>query len=204
MIYDITPLVNEDLPIWPGDVCYKRRLSKDMADGDLSTCSYASMTLHLGSHVDAPCHMVRDAESIDMMELDFYWNKCQVIKVVIGNGERIMPEHFGDEIVAPIVLFKTNTFNYKKAFQKNFAALSVEVVDFLRSKGVITIGIDTPSVDLFDSDPRAHRALFGNGMAAIEGLYLRGVDPGLYELSALPLKLEGSDASPVRAVLRHI
>ena len=78
-----------------------------------------------------------------------------------------------------------------------------ELIDFLHEQGVVLIGVDTPSVDLFESkDLEAHQAFLRNDMAILEGLVLGHVPAGLYELIALPLRLEGFEASPVRAVLR--
>jgi arylformamidase len=101
-------------------------------------------------------------------------------------------------------LLKTGTFPDPERWNTEFAALSVELVEALAAKGVITIGIDTPSVDLQESkDLPAHKAILKAGIAILEGLVLRDVVAGEYELIALPLRLEGFDASPVRAVLRR-
>jgi arylformamidase len=101
------------------------------------------------------------------------------------------------------VLVKTGTFPDPTKWNSDFAALSVELVEALAARGAITIGIDTPSVDVQDSkDLPAHKAMLRHDMAILEGLVLAGVPAGVYELIALPLRLVGFDASPVRAVLR--
>jgi arylformamidase len=105
----------------------------------------------------------------------------------------------------PRVLFATGTFPDPENWNRDFAALSVELVDFLHERGVITVGIDTPSVDLFESkDLPAHKAILRCNMSVLEGLVLKDVPKGIYELIALPLRLVGFDASPVRAVLRTV
>ncbi|HWX17814.1 MAG TPA: cyclase family protein [Chthoniobacterales bacterium] len=105
----------------------------------------------------------------------------------------------------PRVLFATGTFPNPQKWNSDFAALSVELVDFLHERGVITVGIDTPSVDLFESkDLSAHKAMLRHDMSILEGLVLKDVPEGIYELIALPLRLVGFDASPVRAVLRTV
>ena len=105
----------------------------------------------------------------------------------------------------PRVLFATGTFPDPENWNRDFAALSVELVDFLHERGVITVGIDTPSVDLFESkDLPAHKAILRCNMSILEGLVLKDVPEGTYELIALPLRLVGFDASPVRAVLRTV
>jgi arylformamidase len=106
------------------------------------------------------------------------------------------------EIRAERVLFATGTFPDPENFTTDFAALTPELVDYLAGRGVRLVGIDTPSVDLFDSkDLPAHHRCLAHDMAILEGLVLTGVPEGVYELIALPLKLVGFDASPVRAVL---
>ena len=101
------------------------------------------------------------------------------------------------------MLVATGTYPDPQNWNSDFAALSLELIDFLHDCGVITVGIDTPSVDLFDSkNLPAHKAMLRHDMAILEGLVLRDVPEGAYELIALPLPLVGFDASPIRAVLR--
>ena len=107
-------------------------------------------------------------------------------------------------IQAPRVLLATGTYPDSEDFNEDFAALAPELVEDLHRQGVKLIGIDTPSVDLFDSkDLPSHRQFLKHDMAILEGLLLKDVPEGLYELIALPLKLVGFDASPVRAILRR-
>ena len=98
---------------------------------------------------------------------------------------------------------RTQTYSDANNFTTDFAALSPELVDALADRGVITIGVDAPSVDLFtDKQLIAHNAILRRGLAILEGLVLRDVAAGEYELIAAPLKLMGFDGSPVRAMLR--
>src|SRR5262249_43844973 len=120
-------------------------------------------------------------------------------------GERILPNSVSEPIQAERVLFATGTFPDPEHFNEDFAALSPELVLSLHRQGVKLVGIDTPSVDLFDSkDLPSHQACLQCDMAILEGLVLRDVRAGLYELIALPLRLVGFDASPVRAILRTL
>ena len=103
------------------------------------------------------------------------------------------------------VLLKTGTWPDPTVFNEDFAGLSVAFVDAMAAAGVITVGVDTPSVDTASSkDLPAHRAILGHDIAILEYLDLSAVPAGVYELIALPLKLVGFDASPVRAVLRTL
>ena len=123
--------------------------------------------------------------------------------VDVERGVRIAPEALDGPVSCERVLLRTGTFPDPESFNEDFAALSVELVRSFHEQGVRLIGIDTPSVDLFASkDLPAHRAILDRDMCILEGLVLGGVSPGRYELIALPLRLVGFDASPVRAVLR--
>jgi arylformamidase len=103
------------------------------------------------------------------------------------------------------VLLRTGCIKDRTVFPQPVACLTVELVEHLAAAGVVLVGLDSPSVDRFDSkDLPVHKALYRRGIANLENLALAGVPPGRYELIALPLKLKGRDASPVRAVLRPL
>ncbi len=203
MIYDISSLISSRLAVWPGDTSVSREVRLDRTRGDNITLSTLRTTVHLGTHVDAPNHY-GDGPGIDARELDYYLGPCQLMHVAVPRHTRITPLMLPQQILAPRVLLATNTYPNPEQFSTDFAALSVELVDYLHEQGVKLVGLDTPSVDLFESkELEAHRAFHRHDMAILEGLILREVPDGLYELIALPLKLEGFDGSPVRAVLRR-
>ncbi len=203
MIYDITPPITESLSVWPGDTPPTREVLCRIEDGDTVTLSTLRTTVHLGAHADGPNHYAAGAQAIHERSLDFYLGNCQVIDVEATRGQRFAQENLTASIKAERVLFRTNTFPDFSTFNEDFAAFSPDLIDWLSSQGVKLIGIDTPSVDLFDSKKLpSHQAVFRNDMAILEGLRLKDVPAGLYELIALPLPLVGFDASPVRAILR--
>ena len=203
MIYDISPAISESLAVWPGDVPPTREVLREIKNGDHSTLSALHTTAHLGAHADAPSHIGRNAPSIDQRPLDYYLGRCQVVAAEVPRGTRIEPDMLEATIEAERVLFATGTFPDPTRFNENFAALSPGLIEFLAAGGVKLVGIDTPSVDLFDSpDLPAHRTSLEHDLAILEGLVLADVPAGLYELIALPLKLVGFDGSPVRAILR--
>jgi arylformamidase len=205
MLYDITPLISSSLAVWPGDTPPSREVLMDMARGDALTLSTLRATVHLGAHADAPSHYGEPAPSIDSRPLDLYLGPCQVVHVRAERGRRVGLEDLGSEIDAERVLLVTGTFPDPTRWNEDFAALEPDLVDALHALGVRLVGIDTPSVDLFSSkDLPAHKRFLAHDMAILEGLVLKDVPQGLYELIALPLKLEGFDASPVRAVLRSL
>ena len=206
MIYDITPPVSELLRVWPGDVPLERQIGSNPDAGDSVTSSALRATVHLGAHADAPSHVGLGAPSIDQRDIGYYVGPCQVIPVEVRRGGCITPELMsacGVSIRAPRVLFATGTYPDPTVFNEDFAALAPELIDWLHEQRVRLVGIDTPSVDLFTAvGLPVHRRILRYDLATLEGLRLEGVPEGLYELIALPLKLVGFDASPVRAVLR--
>lgn len=205
-LIDISPPVDAAIGVWPGDTPYVKTVNLDMNAGANLTLSDIRTTVHVGAHTDAPSHYVASGDDISTRRLDFYLGRCNVIHVSIEPGRRIMPADIaGRRISAPRLLLRTNTFPDHRNWNTDFASLSPELVDFLHKRGVITIGIDTPSVDPFESkELEAHQAFARNDMAIIEGIVLDEVEEGEYELIALPLRLVGADASPVRAVLRTL
>lgn len=205
MLYDITPLISAALAVWPGDTPPSREVLLDMARGDSLTLSTLRATVHLGAHADAPSHYGHPAPSIEARPLELYLGVCQVMQVRAERGRRVSLEDLNGEIGAERLLLVTGTFLDPTRWNEDFAGLEPELVDALHGLGVRLVGIDTPSVDLFDSkDLPAHQRFLAHDMAILEGLVLKDVPEGLYELIALPLKLEGFDASPVRAVLRSL
>ncbi len=205
MIYDISPPISERLPVWPGDTPPTQEILCDMRRGDSLTLSTLRATVHLGAHADAPSHYGRDAPAIDARSLDYYLGPCQVCHVPVARGGCVTPGMLRDPPAARRILLATGTYPDPDHFNEDFAAIAPDLVLWLHSKGVKLVGIDTPSVDPFPSkDLPAHKAFLQCDMAILEGLVLKDVPEGVYELIALPLRLEGFDASPVRAVLRTL
>ena len=207
-LYDITPVVSPRLAVWPGDTPSARRVLLDLAAGANVTLSTLEATVHLGAHADAPSHYALSAPDIAAAELDRYLGRCQVVRAAVGRGERVTNAHLETAlagITEPRVLIATDTFPDPERWNDDFAAIAPGFVDQLADRGVCLVGIDTPSVDLVDSaELPSHGRCLARDIAILEGLVLGHVPSGRYELIALPLKLEGFDASPVRAVLRVI
>ncbi len=203
--YDISPPITETLAVWPGDTPPTREVLCHLRDGDPITLSTLHATAHLGSHADAPNHYGLDAAAIEERSLDYYMGPCEVIHVNVKRGTRVQSEQLPQQFRVPRVLIATSTYPDPTQFNEDFAALEPTLIDKLATLGVKLVGIDTPSVDLFDSkELPAHHAVLHHDMAILEGLVLKDVPNGMYELIALPLKLVGFDASPVRAILRSL
>lgn len=202
-LIDISPPLTEAIAVWPGDVPLSRAVALSLEEGSNIALSSVTTTVHVGAHVDAPNHYVLGGQDVASRSLHYYYGPCQVIEVSgLARGERIRPSHLGAPVEAPRVLLKTGSFPDPQDWNTDFCALSAELVDHVHAAGGVLIGIDTPSVDLFDDkELESHHALARHDMANLEGIVLSHVEPGLYTLIALPLALVGADASPVRAVL---
>lgn len=204
-IIDISPRLDSGLAVWPGDAPLSREVLLDLARGDAVTLSTLKATVHLGAHADAPSHYGPGAAAIADRPLELYLGPCQVVRVAAARGSRVGVSDVLGPIRAERLLIATGTYPDPGRFQGDFAGLEPALVDHLHNQGVRLIGVDTPSVDPFSSRAlEAHRAILAHDMAILEGLVLDHVQEGIYELIALPLKLVGFDASPVRAVLRSL
>ena len=203
VLYDISPLIDAALAVWPGDTPPGREVLLDITSGHNITLSTLRATVHLGAHADAPSHYGAGGGYAASLPLDRYVGPCDVMRVAVERGGVIVPAMLPRAPAAPRLLLATGTFPDPTRFNGDFAALSPELVDHLHAAGVALVGIDTPSVDPMTSkDLAAHHRCLAHDMAILEGLVLREVPEGRYELIALPLRLAGFDASPVRAVLR--
>jgi arylformamidase len=204
VIHDISPLVDESIAVWPGDSPYRAEDLLRIEDGATVHLSTITLSCHTGAHADAPCHFVAGKEGIDAVPLDAYLGPCRLVDVAPRDHAVRPADLEGIEIEARMIL-RTGCGTDRSVFPDPLACLTVELIEFLAQRGVVLIGLDSPSVDRFDSkDLPCHQALYRHGIANLEGLALEGVPTGRYELIALPLKLKGRDASPVRAVLRTL
>ena len=202
-IFDISPEVSSELGVFPEDTPYSREILMDIQNGDALGLSKITTTLHIGAHVDAPNHYCKSEKGIGERSLHYYLGPAQVISAKTQKGQRVKIEDLEtQEIQAPRILIKTNSFPDPNRWNSNFCSLSPELVEFLAEKHVLLVGIDTPSIDPEqDKVLEAHTMVAKYNMAILEGIILNEVPDGLYQLHALPLKLKGADASPVRAIL---
>ena len=205
MLYDLSPAMDENLKVWPGDEPPRREIKCHQKDGASVTLSTLHTTVHAGSHVDGPNHYGLDAPGIDGVPLERFIGRCQIVSASVKRATRVGVGDLSVKVTEPRVLIRTGTFEGPGVFNEDFAGLAPELIDEFASRGVVLVGVDTPSVDLFDSkDLPAHKAFLRNDVSILEGVILNGVADGVYELFALPLKLVGFDGSPVRAVVREI
>jgi len=203
-LIDISQTLSTGIATWPGDTAFASFSVMSLDSGDSCNVGSVTMSLHTGTHADAPLHFLAGGEAAAQMDLSAFLGPALVLDLT-GVGE-ILPAHLSEVKPGTIarVLFKTESARADR-FDLSFAHLSEGAARTLAEAGVRLVGIDTPSVDRSDSKEfAAHKVLAGAGVAILENLVLSQVPAGLYELIALPLKLHGMDASPVRAVLRTL
>ena len=206
-VIDISPPVTSATAVFPGDTILTREVLQDMRGGDSITLSTLRSTVHIGAHADAPSHYGHSGRSIDRQPLDLYLGPCRVIEMPQRPGGRLIPADLpaGVPIDQPRILLRTGSYPDPAEWCDDFTALCPDLIDHLADRGVRLIGVDTPSVDPASAKVlEAHHQFLARDVAILEGLVLTNVQPGVYELIALPLALVGFDASPVRAVLRRM
>ena len=206
-ILDISVPVSPGMPVWPGDSPVKLERYRALSEGDDCNSSRICCSVHTGTHVDAPGHFIDNALTVEDLSLDTLMGPAMVIEAPVAGA--IEPD-FLESISLPHgterLLFKTrNSDLWRKPdhnFHSDYVALSPQSSAWIVDRGMRLVGIDYLSVQMFDdSEPVTHRTLLKAGVIVVEGLDLRAVRPGSYQLICLPLKLVGSDGAPARAVL---
>ena len=204
-VWDISPTVSPTAPIFPGDLPYSLEWTARLGPGCPVNLSAVHLSPHVGAHADAPLHYANGAPSIDEVDLAPYLGPCRVIHA-LNCGALIETAHLRHctDNLPQRVLVRTR-HRALTVWSDDFAAFAPATVSWLAAQGVRLIGLDTPSVDPAASKSlECHAGLLRHDVRVLENLVLDDVPEGDYELIALPLKLQGACASPVRAVLREL
>jgi arylformamidase len=202
-VIDISRKLGKNVPTWPGDTAFSYQVAWTKAESGSVNVGKIEMSIHTGTHVDAPFHFDDEGKRIYELDLNLYIGKALVVDM--SNKESIGAEDFSHIDLQNIerVLLRTNSWTNPDIFPEHITYLRQDLGPFLSEKGVKLIGVDVPSVDPLDSkELPAHHSLHDNDIHILEGIDLQHVEPGIYELIALPLPLEEADGSPVRAILR--
>ncbi|WP_144511659.1 arylformamidase [Bacillus sp. FJAT-22090] len=200
---DISQPFTNNIGTWPGDTPFQFELAYSKKQTGSVNIGRFTTSMHTGTHADAPFHFDDDAPTIEQLDVNIYIGTAKVVDVTglksIGREEL---QAFELDGVERLLLKTTNIVNVER-FPKQVPEFKEDIGAFLQEKGIFLIGVDQPSVDALDSkEMSAHHSLYQHGVHILENLLLQDVMPGDYELIALPLKIQGADGSPVRAVLR--
>lgn len=208
--YDITLPLSEDLPTWPGDPALSMTRFSSIAEGDEANITQLAISVHTGTHIDAPFHFESDGIGMDQIPLDSLIGPCRLLDMTdLAEGQEIDRVHLEQLDLEGItrLLFKTRNSRWwaqkDHTFHKNFVALSAEAAHYLVGLDIKLVGIDYLSIEKFDNPGHpTHHVLLKNNVVILESLNFNAVPPGDYELIALPLPLIGADGAPTRAILR--
>lgn len=209
-IWDVSRLLSNELAPWPGDTPFHFQLVARLGEDAVVNVGAIKMSVHNGSHADARFHFEKDGETIDQADLETYIGPATVIDLTAAFSDskdrQITTQHLvrSEEQIRQTgrVLIRTGVWPDNEVFPGWIPVIAGDVAEWLQERGVRLIGLDLPSVDPIDSKLlQNHHALARCGIAIIESLDLSGVNPGLYQFVALPLKISGGDAAPVRAIL---
>ncbi len=206
-IYDISVGLSPNVPIFPGDPNLLIERVKKIEAGDGCNVTRLGMGVHTATHIDAPYHFVADGRKMDQLDLSLLMGSAQVVWVESDGpviSRRRLMEAAIPEGCTRLLLKTANSefWNHpEQGFREDFAALSADGACCLVERGIQLVGIDYLSIAPFHDSTAPHLVLLQNNVIVIEGLDLRNVEPGDYELICLPLKLMNAEGAPARAAL---
>ncbi len=206
-LYDISRTIAPTLAVWPGDTPFSVSHTLRKAEGASVNLTTITLSPHTGTHADAPYHFNDDDLHPAEMPLEPFLGLAHVVSVSRQHGG-ITPRDLAEHDLTGVRRLLLHTWVSDvpdEEWPQDFPYPTVELVDWLADRGAVLLGIDSPSVDPFDSrDLPCHHRLRSRGLFHLETLRLAQVPDGVYELIALPLKLSRACGSPVRAVLRSL
>lgn len=209
---DVTCPISPTNPVWPGQPPVEIGKAENLKEGQCNVTTL-SLSMHTGTHTDAPCHFLEGGEDIQAMSHDLFFGTTKVVTIdpdsphiTTHEIEKYEERHSrlgtGDRII-----FKTRNSSEPwphQTFKKDYAAIEPDAARLLVERGVALVGVDYLSVAPFENPAETHHVLLENGVWIIEGLLLSEIEEGLYQYASLPLKIVGSDAGPTRTLLQKI
>ncbi|MEJ8544514.1 arylformamidase [Brevibacillus borstelensis] len=204
-LIDISRPLASGAPTWPGDTPLLYEVSWPKAESGSVNVGKLTMSLHTGTHADAPYHFDDDGRKILDLPIEIYIGPARVLDV--SGKKSIGADDLKGLDLAGVtrLLLRTGSWTDLARFPSEICHLRSDLASLLAERGIRLIGVDVPSVDPLDSkELPAHHGLHKRDIHILEGLLLDHVEPGDYELIALPLPLAQADGSPVRAVLRRL
>ena len=202
-IHDITRTLGSETPPYPGDATFER-VQAAWVPRDGYNISRLSMSSHSGTHVDAPRHFFDEGKSLDRFPIERFCLDALVAEVEASPVIEARDLEGIDVRPGEALILKTPNGRLPvDEFREDFVYLSAGAAEWVVERGVALLGIDYYSVDAFTDDAQTahHILLAGDDMLIVENLDLREAAPGRYRLICLPLKMDGADGAPCRAVL---
>jgi arylformamidase len=211
MLHEATILLRPGMPTYPGEDGPRLEMVKSMAKGDAADVRRLSLSLHTGTHVDAPTHFIKGGGGVEALSLDALVGPCVVAEIASQPHvtAAALESAFGAKAPERLILRTRNSTGpsplwSRDAFDPEFAAIAPDAARWIADRGVKLVGIDYLSVEPFGApEPLTHRTLLGAGVAIVEGLDLRKIPAGEYDLYCLPTFIQGADGAPARVILRR-
>ncbi|NLO82445.1 MAG: cyclase family protein [Clostridiales bacterium] len=201
---DVTLPMEEGRPSWPGDTPFAHRVTREIGKGSNANVSTIESSVHFGTHLDAPYHFIADGKRIEDLDLNVLIGPCQVVEVP-STGVHVDLEALKQAVAPGIKRLLIKTSNSKwlhdREFHKDYVALSVQAARWLVDRGIRLVGIDYFSIGPYGDTKDVHHIILGNDIIALEGVDLSDVEPGMYYLLCLPMKIKGAGGAPVRVLL---
>lgn len=200
---DFTTTISDGMAYWPDNAPVHIRKTLSMAEGAAANVTEMSLSVHTGTHVDAPRHFLPDGADVTQLNLSTFMGPALLVEtdeerfITLATVEHLQLQPHDR------VLFKTRNSRHDwstQPFDPNFVRLRADAAEWLRDQGVVCVGVDYISVGPADT----HHALLDAGISIIEGLALQHATPGRYDLICLPLKIEGADGAPARVIARRL
>ena len=211
-IYDVSVPLSAATPIYPGDPGIEITEWLTLANGDAANVSVLHFGAHSGTHVDAPAHFLAGGAKVASIPFQSLVGPAEVVEV--PDDVKIINERFVAANCAQTcrrILFKTRNSNFwnnpEQGFRADYTYVDAGAARLLVESGINLVGIDYLTVEEVHSDKfETHRILLSNRIVILEGLDLRAVAAGSYELICLPLKIGGGygDGAPARTILRTL
>jgi arylformamidase len=206
-IYDISLPISPSMPVWPGDSPVRMEQTESMDKGSEYNMTRLSMSVHTGTHVDAPHHFLNDGRTVDGLSLDVLVGPAYVLhlpdEIAVVTADVLAAAGIPPG-VSRLLLRTRNSRLWAQGvreFQTDFVAVAADGAEWLAARGIRLVGMDYLSVAPYDNSVPTHRILLQAGVILLEGLDLSAVPQGDYLLYCLPLNLLGSDGAPARAIL---
>jgi arylformamidase len=205
-LIDVSVPLDANLPSYPENTPFAIEAIKRIAQGATANLSSLHMSAHTGTHVDAPRHFFEAGAGTEALPLEMLIGRTRVIALDTRKGitdADLSPFDLSEDVR---VLMKTSNSRLwgSPTFHTGYIGVAESGAKYLVDHGVKVVGVDYLSVEEFRAPGApAHHILLGAGVIVIEGLNLRDVDPGVYDMYCLPLRIVGCDGAPARVVLRR-